>query len=98
MTGQTGHQQRPADGSLHLAISNAFVKLLREYTGRGPTKARTSIRDDVVLIMLEQTLTKGELSLAARGEVRRCSRSATSSKKRCARRAAPRSPSSPGAR
>jgi uncharacterized protein YbcI len=67
MTGQTGHQQRPADGSLHLAISNAFVKLLREYTGRGPTKARTSIRDDVVLIMLEQTLTKGELSLAARG-------------------------------
>ena len=41
--------------------------LLREYTGRGPTKARTTIRDNVVLVMLEQTLTKGEQSLAAKG-------------------------------
>lgn len=43
-----------------VALSNAIVGLLREYTGRGPTRARTTIRDDVVVIMLEQTLTKGE--------------------------------------
>lgn len=57
----------PAVGSLPSAISNAIVKLLREYTGRGPMKARTTVRDNVVLVMLEQTLTKGEQSLAQKG-------------------------------
>jgi uncharacterized protein YbcI len=60
-------QERAPNGSLYVAISNAIVGLLREYTGRGPTKARTTIRDNVVLVMLEQTLTKGEQSLSARG-------------------------------
>jgi uncharacterized protein YbcI len=58
---------RPDGGSLNLALSNALVVLLREYTGRGPTRARTTIRENVVLIMLEQTLTKGEQSLVAKG-------------------------------
>ncbi len=53
--------------TLPAAISNAIVRLLREYTGRGPTKARTTIRENVVLVMLEQTLTKGEKSLANEG-------------------------------
>lgn len=53
--------------SLYAAISNAIVRLLRDYTGRGPTKARTTIRDNVVVVMLEQTLTKGEQSLVAKG-------------------------------
>ena len=55
------------NGPLSLAISNTIVGLLREYTGRGPTKARTSIRDNVVVVMLEQTLTKGEQSLVSKG-------------------------------
>jgi uncharacterized protein YbcI len=53
--------------SLYMAISNTAVRLLREYTGRGPTKARTTIRDNIVLIMLEQTLTKGEQVLVDKG-------------------------------
>jgi uncharacterized protein YbcI len=53
--------------SLYAAISNATVRLLREYTGRGPMKARTTIRDNVVLVMLEQTLTKGEQVLVDKG-------------------------------
>jgi uncharacterized protein YbcI len=62
--------QEPASGGgLHLAISNAIVRLLREYTGRGPTKSRTTIRDNIVLVMLEQTLTKGEESLVSKGRV-----------------------------
>jgi uncharacterized protein YbcI len=52
---------------LHMAISNTIVKLVRENTGRGPTKARTSIRDNVVVVMLEQTLTKGEQNLVSKG-------------------------------
>jgi uncharacterized protein YbcI len=60
-------EDRPQTGSLSLAISNAIVGMLRDYTGRGPTRARTTIRDNIVLVMLEQTLTKGEQSLVAKG-------------------------------
>ena len=66
MTAQA-EPERPAGSSLQVAISNAIVGFLREYTGRGPTKARTSIRDNVVVIMLEQTLTKGEQVLVKKG-------------------------------
>jgi uncharacterized protein YbcI len=59
--------EAPGGNSLYAAISNANVRLLREYTGRGPTKARTTIRDNVVLVMLEQTLTKGEQVLVEKG-------------------------------
>jgi uncharacterized protein YbcI len=56
---------------LQMAISNTIVRLLRENTGRGPTKARTSIRDNVVVVMLEQTLTKGEQNLVRKGRADR---------------------------
>jgi uncharacterized protein YbcI len=65
MTAQS--EQEPPGGSLQLSLSNAIVGCVREYTGRGPTRARTTIRDNVVLVMLEQTLTKGEQSLVAKG-------------------------------
>jgi uncharacterized protein YbcI len=58
---------RPPGNSIYLAISNAVVGVLREYTGRGPMKARTTIRDNVVLVMLEQALTKGEQVLVDKG-------------------------------
>jgi uncharacterized protein YbcI len=54
---------QPPRNGLNMEISNAIVRLLRENTGRGPTKARTTIRDNVVVVMLEQTLTKGEQNL-----------------------------------
>jgi uncharacterized protein YbcI len=66
MTSETA-PERPPGTSLQAAISTAIVKLLREYTGRGPMKARTTIRDNVVLVMLEQALTKGEQVLVQKG-------------------------------
>jgi uncharacterized protein YbcI len=66
MSAESGHERQLA-GPLYLAISTAIVGLLREYTGRGPTKARTTIRDNIVLVMLEQTLTKGEQVLVNKG-------------------------------
>ena len=48
-------------------ISTAAVQLLREYTGRGPTKAKTLINDDVVTVLLADTLTKGERKLVDSG-------------------------------
>ncbi len=55
-------------GPLSAAISNAIVRLHREYLGRGPTKARTSIRDDTVVVLMSDTLTKAEHSLVADGK------------------------------
>jgi uncharacterized protein YbcI len=49
-------------------ISRRAVQVLREYTGRGPTKARTVINHDSVLILLGDTLTKGERKLAENGK------------------------------
>jgi uncharacterized protein YbcI len=66
MTTET-NRKRLADGLLLSAISTAIVRLMREYTGRGPMKAQTTIRGNVVLVMLEQTLTKGEQVLVAKG-------------------------------
>lgn len=60
-------QDQPTGATLHAAISQAVVGLLREYTGRGPVSSRTTIRDNVVLVLLEQTLTKGEQSLVKQG-------------------------------
>jgi uncharacterized protein YbcI len=48
-------------------ISTAAVRLLHEYTGRGPTKAKTLINDDVVTVLLADTLTKGERKLVDSG-------------------------------
>ena len=39
-----------------------------KYTGRGPTRARTTISDHLVVVVLEDALTRGELSLVAAGE------------------------------
>lgn len=55
-------------GQLNAAISNAIVHLHREYLGRGPTKARTSIRDDTIVVLMQDTLTKAEHSLVTDGK------------------------------
>jgi uncharacterized protein YbcI len=52
------------------AISNAMVQLLHEYTGRGPTRARTTIGDDLIVCVLADTLTKSERKLVDAGEER----------------------------
>jgi uncharacterized protein YbcI len=47
------------------AIADHVVRTMSEYTGRGPTKARAYINDDLVTVVLQDTLTKGERSLVA---------------------------------
>jgi uncharacterized protein YbcI len=61
-------ETRTDDGSVSADISRRAVQILREYTGRGPTKARTVISKDTVAIVLADTLTKGERSLVGMGE------------------------------
>ena len=63
------HSEREA-GPRAAAISNAMVQLLHEYTGRGPTRARTTLDDDLVVCVLADTLTAGERRLVSGDEER----------------------------
>ena len=64
-------EQRRGRSSRSLAISNAAVRVLSEYTGRGPTEAKTTIGDDLVTILFGSTLTKGERKLVEAGQEER---------------------------
>lgn len=60
----SGHQARP---HLATALANLVVGVLREHTGRGPTKARAHVCEDVIAVILHNTLTRAERTLAANG-------------------------------
>jgi uncharacterized protein YbcI len=60
---------RRGQQSLAAQISTRMVKLLASYTGRGPTKARTTIDANVIVVVTDDTLTTAERNLAAAGEV-----------------------------
>ena len=71
------HQSRPdmtspegwrPDGELAAEISNTVVQALARTTGRGPTKAKTTIGDNGVFVVLQDSLTRGERTLADAGE------------------------------
>jgi uncharacterized protein YbcI len=50
------------------AVTNGIVKLFREYYGRGPTKAKSYVLDDRILVcVLEETMTKVEQTLVENG-------------------------------
>jgi uncharacterized protein YbcI len=61
-THDVSREQSPA-----ARISNHCVATLSTYTGRGPTKSWTSIHEDLVTVVLRDSLTKGELSLVRDG-------------------------------
>jgi uncharacterized protein YbcI len=54
-------------GALAASVSNGMVGLLHRYTGRGPTKARTTISENLVVCVLGATLTHGEQILVDEG-------------------------------
>jgi uncharacterized protein YbcI len=54
------------------AISNEMVRIYKDQFGRGPTKTRTHWAGaDVLVVMLEETLTPAERSLRRMGEFER---------------------------
>ena len=56
------------DGELALAISSAVIRELASTTGRGPMSAKTTLGDNAVFVVLQDTLTKGERNLVGAGE------------------------------
>jgi uncharacterized protein YbcI len=55
-------------GELADAISTAVVRALASTTGRGPTRAKTTLGENAVFVVLQDTLTRGELNLVQAGE------------------------------
>jgi uncharacterized protein YbcI len=51
-------------------ISNLVVQVLRAYTGRGPTKAWTSIDVDLISVVARDSLSHGERSLVDDGRLK----------------------------
>jgi uncharacterized protein YbcI len=64
MTAEASHP----DGELAAAISRTVVKALARTTGRGPTKAKTTLGDNGVFVVLQDSLTVGERTLTDAGE------------------------------
>lgn len=60
--------KRSYDGQLATAISNEVVRVIGEYTGRGPTRARTYLHEDLISVVVQDALTKGERSLVEDGK------------------------------
>lgn len=61
-----GSQQQSAQGDVLTAISDGLVSLLKEFYGRGPTRTKSYLQDDLVVCVLrggfsrvEQTLLDG---------------------------------------
>jgi uncharacterized protein YbcI len=61
-------QTRSFDGELAAKISTTVVRALARTTGRGPTKARTTLGDNGIFVVLQDSLTRGEQTLADAGE------------------------------
>jgi uncharacterized protein YbcI len=59
---------RTSDGQLATAIASMVVQVLRQYTGRGPTRSRTYLNDELISVVLQGTLTQAERALVADGK------------------------------
>lgn len=55
-------------GSMAADLSRGVVKLMSRYTGRGPTRSRATVNTNVIVVVMEDTLTKAEQNLVSVGE------------------------------
>ena len=60
--------EQRALGAMRATISREIVRLQAEYYGKGPTKAKTYVADDLVVVVLEESFTRAERTLVDRGE------------------------------
>ncbi|WP_210491825.1 Na-translocating system protein MpsC family protein [Patulibacter sp. SYSU D01012] len=65
----TEDQNDGASGEVLARLSECVVRCLRDYTGRGPMRARAILNGDVAVVVAYDTLTKGERVLADHGGV-----------------------------
>jgi uncharacterized protein YbcI len=61
-------EERLSGGQLAAALSNAVVRCMAEVSGRGPSRARTTLGHDSVFVVVEDTLTRAERELVKIGD------------------------------
>jgi uncharacterized protein YbcI len=54
---------RLSGGELQAALSNAIVRIMREFYGKGAARSRTMLFDEYVFVVLEDVLTTAEMTL-----------------------------------
>lgn len=57
-----------SEGELARDLARAMVALYKDYVGRGPTHARAYVEDDLITIVLQETMITAEKTLAEEGE------------------------------
>jgi uncharacterized protein YbcI len=59
----TEHDETLSVGELQAALSNAIVRIMRDFYGKGAARSRTTISDEYVFVVLEDVLTTAEMTL-----------------------------------
>jgi uncharacterized protein YbcI len=59
----TEHDETLSAGELQAALSNAIVRIMREFYGKGAARSRTMLFDEYVFVILEDVLTTAEMTL-----------------------------------
>jgi uncharacterized protein YbcI len=58
---------QPTGGALNAALANELGKLIADFTGRGATRSRAFLHQDIVVCVLENGATRAEANLVAAG-------------------------------
>jgi uncharacterized protein YbcI len=58
----------PQTGQLNAALANEISAYVADFTGRGATRSRAFVSNDVVVCLLEDNATKAERNLVAAGQ------------------------------
>jgi uncharacterized protein YbcI len=61
-------ENRLSGGALNAALANELGKLIADFTGRGATKSRAFVHQDLVVCLLEDGATRAEQNLVVAGK------------------------------
>jgi uncharacterized protein YbcI len=67
IAGGRARGERGERGEMLAALSNAVVSIHKQFYGKGPTKARTHMMNDLVVVVLDGGFTRGEHTLSDHG-------------------------------
>jgi uncharacterized protein YbcI len=74
-----GAEERLSGGALNAALANELGKLIADFTGRGATRSRAIVHQDMVVCVLEDSATRAEQNLVAAARPSSSASSATRS-------------------
>jgi uncharacterized protein YbcI len=67
MEGAMTEPRTTINGSAQAEISRRLVQIMKEHTGRGPARARTTVSDDLVVCVMRAGFTTAEQTLVSAG-------------------------------